>query len=102
MKSRTAKRAFWPERHGRYVGIYRCVYCNHTSKHWLPVTQKQIRFAVQFLQNPFLGFSQKSCPQCGRHQWLEKIVDPHTGDVLLAQTVLNHELHRLESLRNRS
>ncbi len=96
MKKRVLKRAFLPNHHQEYMGIYRCVYCNQLSREWLPVSSRQLQFAVQFLQNPFLGYSQKQCPRCGRHQWLEKIVNVRTGEVILTRAILEKELRRLD------
>ncbi len=80
-------------------GFYRCVYCGAKSRDWLPITRKELNLAVQLVENPFLSVAQKLCIRCGRHQWLEKVVDVNRGEVIPIHQVLTLALQRLQHPR---
>ncbi len=83
-------------------GIYRCVHCGAKSREWLPISRKELYLAVQLVQNPFLSVAQKHCPQCGRYQWLEKVVDVHSGEVIPIQQLLASAIQQLRRPRRAS
>ncbi len=102
MRQKTIKPSFFPDERTEFLGIYHCPRCGYTAKQWLPISAKQLKFAIQFLQNPFLSFAQRPCPICGGHQWLERIISPTQGEVISVKSLLESEIQRLRSSRNLS